>query len=338
MQMMRFTNSGTEATLLAIRMAKAFTGKKKIAKFEGHYHGGHNDVLVSVNPKVSDAGDEHRPLALPASKGITDEQLQNTAILPFNDLKACVSIIQEERDDLSCVIIEPLQGGTIPASQEFMEGLREITEKCGVLLIFDEVKTGFRIAMGGAQEIYSIKPDITTLGKIIGGGFPIGAVGGRKDVIDQVNPNMFSFFNDNKGKNRSTEILFHSGTYNGHPMIANLGVETIKILEKEIGNLFENTEILKKGIVEQFANNGIRVLTPGIGAMFHICITEMDDILSYRDLKKCNMGLRRFLDYELFKEGIYNKPCSRYHTSTAHNTEVIQSTIEAYRKALSRVC
>ncbi len=329
-EMLRYTNSGTEATLLAIRMAKAFTGKNKIAKFEGHYHGGHNDVLVSVNPKVASAGDEHRPESLPASKGITEQQLSNTIVLPFNDLESCKTIIESEKDDLSCVILEPLQGGTIPAMQDFIEGLREITSKLGIILIFDEVKTGFRVALGGAQELYTITPDLTTLGKIIGGGFPIGLVGGRKDIIEQVDPNMIGFFDKRKNVNRATEILFHSGTYNGHPLITAVGVETIKILEKEGDELFENTEILKAGIREQFKSKGINILTPGIGAMFNICITEQNNIKSYRDMKKCDMNLRRIIDYRLFKEGIYNKPCTRYHMSTAHSKEVVEKTIRIY--------
>lgn len=335
-EMLRFTNSGTEATLLAIRMAKAFTGKKKIAKFEGHYHGGHNDVLVSVSPKVSNAGDEHRPLSLASSKGITKEQLVKTVILPFNDLESCRTIIETEKDELSCVILEPLQGGTIPATQEFMEGLREITQSLGVILIFDEVKTGFRVGLGGAQGIYNIKPDLTTLGKIIGAGFPIGLVGGRKDIVEQADPNMISFFNKDKSVNRSTEILFHSGTYNGHPLIATVGIKTIEILEKEIDVLFENTEALKEGIRAQFEKNGIHILTLGIGAMFNICITEQEEIKSYRDMKKCDTGLRRKIDYMLMNEGIYNKPCTRYHMSTAHDEGIIDDTIEAYKLVLEK--
>lgn len=336
-EMLRYTNSGTEATLLAIRMAKAFTGRKKIAKFEGHYHGGHNDVLVSVNPKVSNAGDANRPISLPASKGITDEQLENTLVLPFNDLDACKTIIGDEKKDLSCVILEPLQGGTIPATQEFIEGLKEITEKNGIILIFDEVKTGFRVGLGGAQGVYGIKPDITTLGKIIGGGFPIGVVGGRRDIIEQANPNMISFFSNDKTINRSTQILFHSGTYNGHPLIMAVGVKTIEILEKEINDVFNNTQLLKDGIKEQFENKGLNVLTPGIGAMFNICITELEEIRSYRDMKKCDMSLRRRIDYMLMKEGIYNKPCTRYHISTAHDKEIVCETIKKYKKVFNNL-
>ena len=333
-EMLRFTNSGTEATLLAIRMAKAYSGKKKVAKFEGHYHGGHNDVLVSVSPKVSNAGDEHRPLSVPSSKGITDEQLDNTVVLPFNDFKSCKAIIESMKDELSCVILEPLQGGTIPASQEFMDGLREITHRLGIILIFDEVKTGFRVGLGGAQEVYNIKPDLTTLGKIIGGGFPIGLVGGRKDIVEQVDPNMISFFNKDKTINRSTEILFHSGTYNGHPMIMAVGVKTLEILKNEIDELFKNTEALKEGIREQFEKKGIHILTPGIGAVFNICITDQDEIKSYRDMKKCDMSLRRIIDYMLMKEGIYNKPCTRYYISTAHDDGIIDETINAYKRVL----
>lgn len=337
MERIRFTNSGTEATLLATRISAAYTGKYKIAKFEGHYHGGHNAVLVSVNPNVRKAGNEKRPTPLRGSAGISDEQLSMTIVLPFNDLEACRTILYEHQDDVGCVIIEPFQGGTIPGTKEFILGLRDITREMGMLLVFDEVKTGFRVGMKGAQGIYGVDPDLTTLGKIIGGGFPIGALGGKKEIMDLADPSRIGFFDKDKTIDRSTAILFHSGTYNGHPAIVALGIKTIRILEKELDTVSKNTEVLKNKIRNMYAKHGVRVLTPGTGAMFHICITDQKEIQSYRDMKKCDFGLRRRLDYALMMEGVYNKPCTRYHTSTAHTEEIVDLTLEAYERAFRRV-
>ena len=332
MESIRYTNSGTEATLLAIRTACAFTGRFKIAKFEGHYHGGYNEVLVSINPDVRKAGDVNHPVGVRESAGISDTKLEDTIILPFNNLEACKQILTAHKDEIAGVIMEPLLGGTIPATKEFMDGFRELTKDLKILLIFDEVKTGFRVGMGGAQGYYGIKPDLTTLGKIIGAGFPIGVLGGRKDIMEMAAPR-------GSGTSRisSSDILYHSGTYNGHPLILHLGLKTLEILDYEIEALFKNTELLKTELKSFFAKHGIRVLTPGIGSMFHICVTDLAEIKDYRDLKKSDFDLRRRLDYALYSEGIYNKPCKRYHMSAAHTDAVIDFTIEAYEKAFKRL-
>ncbi len=332
MECIRYTNSGTEATLLSIRTACAFTGKYKIAKFEGHYHGGYNEVLVSINPDVSKAGNSERPTGLRESAGISDEQLENTVILPFNNIEACRTILTEQKDEIAGVIMEPLLGGTIPATKKFMAELRTLTEELGILLIMDEVKTGFRIGMTGAQGYYGVKPDLTTLGKIIGGGFPIGVLGGRRDIMEMATPR-----GSGNKKSAAADILYHSGTYNGHPLILHVGMKTIDILKNELAPLIERTEKFKTEIRNFFEKHGIRVLTPGIGAMFHICITDLDEVHDYRDLKKSDFDLRRRLDYALYFEGIYNKPCKRYHMSTAHTQEVIDFTLKAYERALGKI-
>ncbi len=337
MEMMRFTSSGTEATLLAKRLAVAYTGRSKIAKFEGHYHGGYNEVLISVNPKVENAGNPRRPNSVRGTAGLTEEDLKRTIVLPFNDYEACEEILQDNKDEISCVLMEPLQGGTIPAKEEFIHKLRTLTKQLGILLIFDEVKTGFRTGMGGAQAYYEVKPDLTTLGKIIGAGLPIGVLGGRKDIMEWINPNRIDFFNNDKTRDRGKEILFHSGTYSGHPLTMEVGLKVLDLLENEIEDLFKNTEMMKNEIKEVLSHHGIKAQTPGIGAMFQICITDMEEITSYRDLKKCNFDLRRKIDYILLLKGIYNKPCTRYHLSTAHSEEVIEKTIEQYEKVLNEL-
>lgn len=335
-EMLRYTNSGTEATLLCIRTAFAYTGKYKLAKFEGHYHGGYNEVLVSVNPDVSKAGDPTHPTPLPESKGISDRMLDDTIVLPFNDLEACTEILTKHQDEVAAIIMEPLFGGTIPATKEFMTGIRALTKKLGILMIMDEVKTGFRITLGGAQQYYDVKPDLTALGKVIGAGFPVGIVGGRKDIMSMAAPQGSDIL-DNSNTRSAADILYHSGTYNGHPMILNAGLTTIGILEHEFDGLLKRTERLKNGIRGIYAAHGIHILTPGLGSMFNIAVTELSDIKTYRDLQKSDFALRKKLDYALLLEGIYNKPCNRYNMCTAHTDEVIDFTLEAYEKAFKRI-
>lgn len=335
-EMLRYTNSGTEATLLCIRTAFAYTGKYKLAKFEGHYHGGYNEVLVSVNPDVSKAGDPTHPTPLPESKGISDRMLDDTIVLPFNDLEACTEILTKHQDEVAAIIMEPLFGGTIPATKEFMTGIRALTKKLGILMIMDEVKTGFRITLGGAQQYYDVTPDLTALGKVIGAGFPVGIVGGRKDIMSMAAPQGSDIL-DNSNTRSAADILYHSGTYNGHPMILNAGLTTIDILEHEFDGLLKRTERLKNGIRDIYAAHGIHILTPGLGSMFNIAVTELSDIKTYRDLQKSDFALRKKLDYALLLEGIYNKPCNRYNMCTAHTDEVIDFTLEAYEKAFKRI-
>lgn len=335
-EMLRYTNSGTEATLLCIRTAFAYTGKYKLAKFEGHYHGGYNEVLVSVNPDVSKAGDPTHPTPLPESKGISDRMLDDTIVLPFNDLEACTEILTKHQDEVAAIIMEPLFGGTIPATKEFMTGIRALTKKLGILMIMDEVKTGFRITLGGAQQYYDVTPDLTALGKVIGAGFPVGIVGGRKDIMSMAAPQGSDIL-DNSNTRSAADILYHSGTYNGHPMILNAGLTTIGILEHEFDGFLKRTERLKNGIRDIYAAHGIHILTPGLGSMFNIAVTELSDIKTYRDLQKSDFALRKKLDYALLLEGIYNKPCNRYNMCTAHTDEVIDFTLEAYEKAFKRI-
>ncbi len=335
-EMLRYTNSGTEATLLCIRTAFAYTGKYKIAKFEGHYHGGYNEVLVSVNPDVQKAGDAHHPTPLPESRGISDQMLENTIVLPFNDLEACTEILTRRQDEIAGVIMEPLFGGTIPATKEFMTGIRALTKKLGILMIMDEVKTGFRITLGGAQKYYKVTPDLTALGKVIGAGFPVGIVGGSEEIMRMAAPQGSDIL-DNSNTRSAADILYHSGTYNGHPMILNAGLTTIEILEQELDGLLSRTDRLKNGIRDIYAAHGIRILTPGLGSMFNIAVTDVDEILTYRDLQKSDFSLRKKLDYALLLEGIYNKPCNRYNMCTAHTDDVIDFTLEAYEKAFRRI-
>lgn len=338
-EMVRYTNSGTEATLLAIRMAYAYTGKYKIAKFEGHYHGGYNQVLLSVNPPVAEAGPVHEPKAIAESKGIEPYQIENTIILPFNDLDACAEILKKRRHEIAAVMLEPVQSGFIPAEQTFMDGLRKVTEELGILLIFDEVKTGFRMGIGGAQSIYGIKPDITALGKVIGGGFPVGIIGGKKDIMMVSAPLAASdvFDSSTSKKSSARDVLFHSGTYNGHPTILAAGLAVVGVLENEMDRVLSTTEQLKVGIRKLFTSRGINMQTIGLGSIFNVVITEKEIVRNYRDMQQSNFALRKEIDFNLFAEGIYSKPLNRYSLSTAHGEKEINDTLEAYDRVLAKM-
>ncbi|MFS0646930.1 aspartate aminotransferase family protein [Siminovitchia sp. 179-K 8D1 HS] len=340
MERLRYTNSGTEATLLAIRLAYAYTGKNKIAKFEGHYHGGYDQVLVSVNPSLNEAGPADSPSPVTESMGVDPYHEEHTIILPFNDLDATYDILQKNKDELAAVIIEPVQGGFIPATQSFMGGLRKMTEEMGMLLIFDEVKTCFRLGLGGAQAHYQIAPDLTTLGKAVGGGYPIGITGGRKDIMDLSAPKASADVFD-ASKNRysgSRDVLFHSGTYNGHPAILAAGLATINVLEREMQHIHDVAAKLKAGITKLFSERGIAMQTLGLGSIFNIVITDQSEISNYRDLQKADFAFRRELDFLLLAEGIYTKPLNRYSISAAHGEKEISRTLEAFEGALRKLC
>ena len=339
MDMVRFTNSGLEATLLAIRLAQAFTEKRKVAKFEGHYHGGYDQMLISVNPNPKKAGHPSNPRPVPDSKGISKYDLEHTVILPFNDLDATEEILREHKLELAAVILEPIQAGFIPAEQDFMIGLRKITEELGILLIFDEVKTGFRVNVGGVQSFYNIKPDLTALGKVLGGGFPIGAVGGKKEIMEMMAPDRGrDILTAGHISNEKDDILFHSGTYNGHPVVLAAGLATIEVLEEPgvMDELINKTNRLRKGLETLYQHYHIPMKTVGMGSIFNIVFVN-DAVKNYRDLSKANMDLRKRIDYELLHLGIYTKPMNRYSISVPLSEEDIQYTWNAHETTIKIV-
>lgn len=334
----RYTNSGTEATQLALRIAQAYTEKYKIAKFEGHYHGGYNQVLYSVNPNIADAGPAHEPTPVPDSAGMDDRDQDATIILPFNNLEATEAILRKHAHELAAVMLEPIQAGFIPAEQDFMTGLRKITEELGILLIFDEVKTGFRISIGGAQQVYNIKPDLTALGKVLGGGFPVGAVGGKEEIMEICSPHGKKDLFEMNVKNNKQDVLFHSGTYNGHPSILAAGLATINVLlsEDNYQKIQDNTKKLRLSLENVLRYYQIPVQTIGMGSIFNVVLTT-DTVSNYRDLQKANIELRKELDYHLLSLGVYTKPLNRYSMSLAHGEREIQHTVDAYETAIKRM-
>ncbi|WP_411954190.1 aspartate aminotransferase family protein [Alkalibacillus sp. S2W] len=339
MDQVRFTNSGLEATLLAIRLAQAYNDKPKIAKFEGHYHGGYDQVLVSVNPNIDNAGEQAEPNSVAESSGMSESDLDDTVIMPFNDLEATEAILRKRQDEISAVILEPVQSGFVPADESFMKGLRQITDELDIVLIFDEVKTGFRLTVGGAQHLYGIEPDLTALGKVLGGGFPVGALGGKFDLMNLMSPERGGDILTSGGGQQVTDrALFHSGTYNGHPTVLAAGLATIEYLEEDgvMSELLRKTEQLRHGLETVYHRYGLPMQTVGLGTIFNIILTQ-ETVRNYRDLSECDLETRKQIDYELLDLGIYTKPGNRYSMSTAHTDQDIQKTIDAHEVAIKRV-
>lgn len=263
---LRFTNSGLEATLLSLRLAIAFTGRPRVAKFEGQYHGAHDRVLVSY---ASAAGPAEQPASVPDSLGLAATVLDDTVVLPWNDWENTERIIRSRVGELAAVIAEPIQGGYIPPRPGFLERLRQLTADLDIPLIFDEIKTGLRVGLGGAQARFGIDPDLTALGKTLGGGLPIGAVLGRADILHLARPGSGS------------ETVFHSGTFNGHPTVMAAGLAVISELERPdvYSRLEALADDLKKRIGAAARRRGLTLTTPGVGPVFGIVFADHQPLL-----------------------------------------------------------
>lgn len=264
LERVRFTNSGTEATMNCVRAARAFTRRSKIAKFEGAYHGTHDAALVSVSPEVAGAGPASRPRAVPSSAGIPDGVLGDVVVLPWNDADACAQIVEAEARELAAVLVDPLLGigGVIPPEAGFLETLRAVTERHGILLVFDEV-ISFRVAAGGAQERFRIRPDLTALGKIIGGGLPVGAFGGRADVM--------RLFDPTGGR----PAIGHGGTFNANPLTMAAGLATLTALTPEAYRRLDVLgERLRRGVRDLLASLRQPGHVTAVGSLFCLHWTD----------------------------------------------------------------
>jgi len=324
---MRFTNSGLEATTLAVRLARAHTGRRKIAKFEGHYHGAVDRLLFSYSPEAGEAGSPESPVPIADSADVDRGLLSDSVVLPFNHWEWTERILTRNSKDLACVIMEPFEEGVIPGEKKFMNSLRKLTRDLRIPLIFDEVKTGFRVRFGGATEFYSIIPDIACLGKIIGGGLPIGAVVGDGEILAQLDP---------RGKPMTR--VFHSGTFNGNPLSVNVGRATIEALSRHgtFEVLSRRTDHLKRGISAALAERDIPHQTAGEGGMFNVYFTS-EPVRNYRDVKRSDMRFRRFLDLELITNGVYLKPENRYCLTLAHSNDDVSVTEERFVQSVDNL-
>jgi glutamate-1-semialdehyde 2,1-aminomutase len=293
LERVRFTNSGTEATMNAVRLARAFTGRAKIAKFEGAYHGTHDWVAVSVAPDVKAAGGRRRPKPLPASQGVPPAVLKHVLVLPWNDAAACEELIDREAGNLAAVLVDPLLGigGILPPVEGFLERLRDVTQRHGIVLIFDEV-ISFRVAWGGAQERFGVGPDLTTLGKIIGGGLPVGAFGGRAEIMAAYDPR--------QGGAR----IGQGGTFNANPATMAAGVATLNALTPDAyARLDALGERLRGGVSRLLEATRRKGQVTGVGSLFCLHWTG-DRLLDYRSSRPKDPGqpIRVFMG--LLNEGI----------------------------------
>lgn len=329
----RYTHSGMEAALLAIRLATAWTGKKKIAKFEGHYHGSFDQVLVSVNP--SQRSTNQVPVATADSFGLPDEITKNTLVLPFNDIEQTKALLDQHSHEIGAVILEPVQAGYIPPDPAFLKELRELTHKWNMVLIFDEVKTGFRVGLSGAQGFYGVSPDLTVLGKVLGGGFPIGVVGGREEIMELCSPVRGKDILSAESGGAISIPLFHSGTHNGHPLILAAGLATLQLLEnKEIyQELEQNTLKLCKGMERILNEYGIPGKTVGAGSIFNLVMTDQP-VRQIQDVLQSDQALRKKLDAFLLEQGIYVKPLNRFSMSVTHTREIVGETLARFERGV----
>ena len=316
---LRLVNSGTEATMTAIRLARAYTGKMKVVKFNGCYHGHGDSFLVK-------AGSGSATFGVPDSAGIPSSIIRDTISLPFNNHEAVIKTFKLRGREIAALIVEPVAGnmGLVLPAPGFLKTLREVTQHYQTVLIFDEVITGFRLCFGGAQHIYEVTPDITCLGKIVGGGLPIGAYGGKADIMELVSP---------QGP------VYQAGTLSGNPLATTAGIENLKILSKS-ERLYEKldtiTRTLCEGIKEIANAHKIHLQLSQLGSMFTLFFSKKK-VTNYRDARACN--LKRFAHYFriMLKEGIYLPP-SQFETnfiSLAHSKRDINRTLKAVDKALS---
>ncbi|BCU10555.1 glutamate-1-semialdehyde 2,1-aminomutase [Microcystis aeruginosa] len=317
-EMVRFVNSGTEACMSVLRLMRAFTGRDKIIKFEGCYHGHADMFLVKAGSGVATLG-------LPDSPGVPKTTTNNTLTAPYNDLEAVKALFVENPDSIAGVILEPVVGnaGFIVPDAGFLEGLRELTKEYGALLMFDEVMTGFRIAYGGAQEKFGITPDLTTLGKVIGGGLPVGAYGGRADIMAMVAP---------------AGPMYQAGTLSGNPLAMTAGIKTLELLQRPgtYQYLDKVTKSLTEGLLKVARDAGHSVSGGHISAMFGMFFTG-SPVHNYEDAKKADVAKFGRFHRGMLERGVYLAP-SQFEagfTSLAHTEADIERTLAAAKEVLA---
>ncbi len=319
-QQVRMVNSGTEATQSAIRLARGYTGRNKILKFEGCYHGHTDSLLVK-------SGSGILTCALPDSAGVPAAFTEHTLVAPFNDLSAVHALFSAFGKDIAAIIVEPIAGNMncIPPLPGFLEGLKAITEQYSSLLIFDEVMTGFRVALGGAQALYQIQPDLTCLGKIIGGGLPVGAIGGKREIMQCFAP---------------VGSVYQAGTLSGNHLTLSAGLATLKALQEPglYDTLSEHTQTLMSGLEKQANYYHIPLKTHCVGGMFGLFFSPQTVISGYKAVMQCDLEAFNQFFHGMLKEGIYFAP-SAFETgfvSLAHSTETLERTLQAASTVFKR--
>ena len=319
----RFTNSGTEGTMMAIRAARAFTGREKIAKFEGGYHGAHEYVSVSVRPPLEKL-DPSGPTPIPEHPGMPKSVLEQVIVLPYNDLDWCERVLRENAAEVACLIMEPVVSsfGYLPGETDFLRGLRELTEELGIILIYDEVQS-FRIAPGGAQEALGVTPDMTSFGKIIGGGTPVGAFGGRAEIME--------LFDPTKGA-----PIAHAGTFNANPVTMAAGEAVMTHLTPDVyarmNALGGQLRAKLRAVFDEFE---IDARVTGIGSLFGIHFTS-EEIRDYRGVVRSNQTMRRALFMGLLNEGVLLQTGAAGALTTLTTESEIDALVDAARRVTQR--
>ncbi|MCL4118918.1 UNVERIFIED_CONTAM: hypothetical protein GTU68_034669 [Idotea baltica] len=321
MEMVRMVNSGTEATMSAIRLARGFTGRDSIIKFEGCYHGHSDSLLVK-------AGSGALTLGIPNSPGVPESIAKHTITLPFNDNDTIKQYLSQVGDTIACIIVEPVAGNMncIPPTQGFLKTLREQCDQYGIVLIFDEVMTGFRVALGGAQAHYQVRPDLTTFGKIIGGGMPVGCFGGKKEIMSHIAP---------------LGAVYQAGTLSGNPLAMVAGITTLTLIQEENFHqrLTAYTENLLSGLKERAHDANIPFTTTQAGGMFGLYFTKQLDIHCFDDATNCNIEhFKQFFNLMLNK-GIYLAPSAfeAGFTSIAHGEKELELTLNAAEESFAQI-
>ncbi len=321
-ELVRMVSSGTEATMSAIRLARGFTNRDKIVKFEGCYHGHSDSLLVK-------AGSGALTLGVPTSPGVPADLAQHTLTLEYNNLESVQLLFDEIGEQVACIIVEPVAGNMncIPPNKGFLQGLRDVCDANGTVLIFDEVMTGFRVALGGAQAYYQVRPDLTTLGKVIGGGLPVAAFGGRRDIMSKIAP---------------LGPVYQAGTLSGNPLSMAAGLAMLNVLESDTNfyqNLTESTEYLASGIVNAARECNISMAANTIGGMFGLFFSDEEKVSNFAQASNCNIDRFKAFYQIMLTEGVYLAP-SAYEAgfvSGAHGKDELDKTIDAARKAFSKL-
>jgi glutamate-1-semialdehyde 2,1-aminomutase len=312
-EMVRMVSSGTEATMSAIRLARGFTGRDNIVKFEGGYHGHGDSLLVKAGSGALTFGE-------PSSPGVPEALAQHTLTLDYNNSEQVNALFDEMGDSIACIIVEPVAGNMncIPPVDGFLETLRNVCNKHGAILIFDEVMTGFRVALGGAQSVYNVKPDLTTLGKIIGGGMPVGAFGGRKDIMQALSP---------------VGPVYQAGTLSGNPIAMAAGLKTLEIISREgfYEDLTAKTTTFIADMLAVAHKNDIAMTSNQVGAMFGFFFTDIEGVKSFAEVMQCNVERFNQFFHKMLEAGVNFAP-SAYEAgfvSSAHTKEDLQQTVSA---------
>jgi len=321
-ELVRMVSSGTEATMSAIRLARGYTKRDKIVKFEGCYHG-HSDALLVK------AGSGALTLGVPTSPGVPNDLAKHTLTLEYNNLDSIKTLFSEMGEKIGCIIVEPVAGNMncVPPTEGFLQGLRKICDEYGSVLIFDEVMTGFRVALGGAQVYYGVKPDLTTLGKVIGGGLPVAAFGGRREIMEEIAP---------------LGPVYQAGTLSGNPLSMASGLAMLSVLEADDSfyqNLSESTEYLVNGIVAAANTNNVPLTSNNVGGMFGLFFSSEEKVTNFSQASNCDLESFKKFYKSMIRQGVYFAP-SAYEAgfiSAAHSKEELDRTIDAASVAFSKL-